>query len=88
MGVDYVGPTRNDDESKQTTWTRHNAMEVQLKNVTENKEPIKVETVDQHRKSVDCLLKIAIDGNHTLHQANVCVICDALIIGTAKVCAI
>ena len=40
------------------------------------------------KRAIDCLLRTAIDNDHLRHQANVCVICDEVIIGTEEVCSI
>ena len=46
---------------------------------------IEVLTEKPKKKSIDCLLRTAIEGNFSTHQANVCIVCDRIIIGVERV---
>ena len=83
-GVKYCPPELGELQS--TTKTR----QIQLKKLCEENDKdsalVEVNADRPKKKAVKCLLSTSISNNNLVHQANVCVICDRLIIGTAKVC--
>ena len=47
---------------------------------------ITVETIESVKKAQQFITRTMVDGDPNTHKALVCVICDAMVIGTERVC--